>query len=83
VQGPITEAKISNGWRTAASASKTPNDYAACVSATTATGTQTFMIVKSGAGTGDVRSGAAASKVCNDTTRVTQWVALGEAVAAR
>jgi hypothetical protein len=83
VPGPIVEARISNGWRTAASASATPNDYAACVSATTEGGTQTFMVVKSGVGTGDVKGGAAATKICSDPARVVQWVPLSEAVALR
>ena len=52
VDGPIQTAQISNGWRTAASARVTPNDYAACVNATTASGSHTFMVVKSGGGTG-------------------------------
>ena len=38
-----------------------PNDYAACVNATTASGSRTFMIVKSGAATGDVKQGGEAS----------------------
>lgn len=83
VPGPIAEARISNGWRTAASANATPNDYAACISATTGGGTQTFMVVKSGEGTGDVKAGAAAAQICGDPGRVIQWVQLGEAVSMR
>jgi hypothetical protein len=83
VPGPIADARISNGWRTAASANATPNDYAACISATTGGGTQTFMVVKSGEGTGDVKAGAAAAAICGDPARVVQWVQLGEAVAMR
>ena len=81
VPGPITQAQVSNGWRTAASASATPNDYAACVSATTPTGVQTFMIVRSGGATGDVKGGTAAAQICNDPNRVVQWVPLTEAMA--
>lgn len=83
VAEPILEARISNAWRTAASASRTPNDYAACVSATTSGGTRTFMIVKSGGGTGDVIRGAQADQRCSDSTRVVQWVPFSEAVATR
>jgi hypothetical protein len=78
---PIQSAQISNGWRTQASASATPNDYAACVSATTASGTSTFMVVKSGAGTGDVKSKSEASAICNDPKRVVHWTLLNPAMA--
>ncbi|MDQ0474871.1 hypothetical protein [Labrys wisconsinensis] len=85
VPGPIQDAQISNAWRTAASAQKTPDDYAACVTATTPQGNQTFVMVKSGggrsAGIGDVIAGAAAAKRCGDPSRVVQWAPLTEAVA--
>lgn len=80
VPGPLQDAQISNAWRTAASANVTPNDYAACVEATSPAGTQRFMIVKSGGGTGDVIAGAAAEKRCSDPSRVVQWVPLDEAL---
>jgi len=83
VPGPIHEARLSNAWRTAASASVTPNDYAACVSASTGTGTSTFVIIVSGSGTGDVISGAKAGQRCSDPTRVVQWVPFTEAVVAQ
>jgi hypothetical protein len=79
VPGRITDARISNAWRTAAAAQVKPNDYAACVSASGGRGTQVFLIVKSGRGTGDVISGTNALQRCADTNRVTQWVTLPEA----
>lgn len=78
---PIQSAKISNAWRTSASAQATPNDYAACVNATTASGSRTYMIVKSGAGTGDVKDKSAAAAVCADQARVVHWTTLPEAMA--
>ena len=79
VPGRITDARISNAWRTAAAAQVKPNDYAACVSASGGHGTQVFLIVKSGPGTGDVISGSNALQRCSDGNRVTQWVTLPEA----
>ena len=79
VPGHITDARISNAWRTAAAAQVKPNDYAACVSAASGRGTQVFLIVKSGPGTGDVISGTSALQRCADGNRVTQWVTLPEA----
>ncbi|MDQ0394030.1 hypothetical protein [Labrys monachus] len=83
VPGRITDARISNAWRTAAAAQVKPNDYAACVSASAGHGTQVFLIVKSGPGTGDVISGSAALQRCADDKRVTQWVTLPEAIYQR
>ncbi|WP_413993206.1 hypothetical protein ACMDCR_14620 [Labrys okinawensis] len=80
VPGQIVDARISNGWRTAAAAQQHPDDYAACVSADTGNGAQVFLIVKSGPGTGDVISGTKASQRCADSARVTQWTTLPEAV---
>lgn len=84
VREPIAQARISNAWRTAASAKVTPNDYATCVSATTPSGTKDFvMIVSGGSGVGDVISGSAASTRCADRARVAQWVPFNEAMATR
>lgn len=80
VPGPITDARISNGWRTAAGAQANPNDYAACVSADAGRGSQVFLIVTNGSGTGDVISGTKASERCADGNRVTQWTTLPEAL---
>jgi hypothetical protein len=71
--GAYSDVRISNAWRTAASAQVTPNDYAACVSATTGRGIETWMIVVSGTGTGDAIGGAAGAKRCGDPTRVQNW----------
>ena len=75
--GAYSDVRISNAWRTAASAQVTPNDYAACVSATTGRGIETWMIVVSGAGTGDAIGGAAGAKRCGDPTRVQTWESIG------
>jgi hypothetical protein len=83
VPEPIEEARISNAWRTAASARVTPNDYATCVSAKTASGTRNFVMIVSNGGIGDVISGSAARTRCADAARVVQWVTLAEAVASR
>jgi hypothetical protein len=83
VTEPIQEARISNAWRTAASARVTPNDYATCVSATTASGTRNFVMIVSNGGIGDVISGSAARTRCADAARVVQWVAFTEVVASR
>jgi hypothetical protein len=83
VTEPIQEARISNAWRTAASARVTPNDYATCVSATTTSGTRSFVMIVSNGGIGDVISGSAARTRCADAARVVQWVTLTEVVASR
>ena len=83
VPGAIIDARISNAWRTAAAAREHPDDYAACVSADAGHGTQIFLIVKSGPGTGDVIRGANAIQRCSDQARVTQWATLPEAMAQR
>jgi hypothetical protein len=80
VSGHITDARISNGWRTAAAAQAHPDDYAACVSADAGRGPEIFLIVKSGPGTGDVISGVKAAQRCADGARVTQWTTLPEAM---
>jgi hypothetical protein len=68
-----SDVRISNAWRTAASAAKTPNDYAACISAKTAGGLQTWMVVVSGTATGDAFGGPTGQERCSDPTRVTTW----------
>ncbi|CAM5768573.1 hypothetical protein LMIY3S_02544 [Labrys miyagiensis] len=80
VPGPIADARISNGWRTAAAAREHPEDYAACVSADSGRGSQVFLIVTNGSHTGDIISGAKASQRCADGARVTQWTTLPEAL---
>ena len=71
--GAYSEARISNAWRTAASAQATPNDYAACVAAVTARGPETWMVVVSGGGTGDAIGGRTGAQRCGDPTRVRSW----------
>jgi len=83
VSEPIQDARISNAWRTAASAKVTPDDYATCVSATTPSGTRNFVMIVSGSGIGDVISGPAARTRCADNARVVQWVAFKEVVASQ
>ena len=83
VTEPIQEARISNGWRTAASAQVTPNDYATCVSATTPSGTKNFIMIVAPGGIGDVITGSAARTRCADPAKVVQWVSFAEVVATR
>ncbi|GLS23720.1 hypothetical protein GCM10007874_67410 [Labrys miyagiensis] len=80
VPGRIVDARISNGWRTAAAAQQHPDDYAACVSADAGGGSKVFLIVTNGSHTGDVISGDKASQRCADGARVTQWTTLPEAI---
>lgn len=80
--GPIADARISNAWQTPAGFQQHPNDYAACVSATTGAGTQTYLIVVSNGGTGDVVGGNTAVSRCADAGRVTSWGPFREAVQA-
>lgn len=79
--GSVSDASLSNAWRTTASAEQTPNDYAACVRATTPTGLHTYVLVVSGQTTGGLVSGPPAVQRCADATRVTQFVPFTEAVA--
>ncbi len=80
VPGRISDARISNAWRTPAGAKANPQDYAACVSADAGRGQQVFLIVTNGSGTGDVISGTKAAERCADGNRVTQWSTLPEAI---
>ncbi|WP_448952841.1 hypothetical protein [Labrys neptuniae] len=80
VPGRITDARISNAWRTPAAAKAHPDEYAACVSADAGSGAQVFLIVTNGSHTGDVISGAKAAERCADGKRVTQWATLPEAM---
>ena len=66
VPGRIVDARISNGWRTAAAAQQHPDDYAACVSADAGRGSPVFLIVTNGSSTGDIISGAKAAERCAD-----------------
>lgn len=79
--GAVSDAGVSNAWRTAASAARTPDDYAACVRATTPTGLHTYVLVVSGQTTGGLVSGPPAAQRCADPTRVREWVPFTEALA--
>jgi hypothetical protein len=83
IQGPLEEARVSNAWRTAAAARQKPDDYAACVSATTGGQTRYFLIVVSGATTSGTVSGPPAAERCNDPNRVAQWSPFPEAMVAQ
>jgi len=80
LSGPLEDARVSNGWRTAAGAQQRPEDYAACVSATTGGQTRYFLFVVSGAVTSGTVSGAPAAQKCNDPARVVQWLPFPEAM---
>jgi hypothetical protein len=81
IQGQVEEARLSNGWRTAAGAQQKPNDYAACVAAVTGGQTRYFLIVVSGVGVSGTVTGDPAAQKCNDPARVVQWVPFSEAMA--
>jgi len=81
IQGPVQDARLSNGWRTAAGAQQKPNDYAACVAAVAGGQTRYFLIVVSGAGVSGTVTGDPAAQKCNDPARVVQWVPFAEAMA--
>lgn len=82
VQEPIASAQVSNAWRTAAGAQNNPNDYAACVSATSTSGTRYFLIVVSGNRTSGIVTGLQGQEKCLDRNRVVQWLPFPEATAS-
>ena len=76
---PISDARVSNGWRTAAGAQHNPNDYAACIAAITGSATRYFVIVVSGSQTSGIVTGAQGQQKCTDANRVVQWLPFPEA----
>ena len=79
----LTDAKISNGWRTAEGMKKNPNDYAACATVSTIGGDRTYVVVVSGTISSGFISGQPAVERCNDTSKVSTWSAFSEMVAAQ
>lgn len=79
----ITDAKISNAWRTAEGIKQNPNDYAACVTTSTSEASRTFVIVVSGTRSSGFVGGQPAVDRCNDTSKVTSWSAFSEMIASQ
>ena len=76
---PISDAQVSNGWRTAAGAQQHPDDYAACLATTSPAGRRFFVIVVSGSKTSGLVTGAQGQQKCTDSNRVVQWLPFPEA----
>ena len=76
---PISDARVSNAWRTAAGAQNNPNAYAACIETTSPAGSHYFMFVVNGSKTDDVVAGPAGQQKCTDPNRVVRWLPFPEA----